>query len=70
MNQVDKNIVVGTAIIATVGYLYMSKQEKSLKPVKILGLDSSNSKKLTGAIALITIGILSYNLIKGKKIAV
>ena len=64
MNSVDKKFVIGIAVIGSASYLYMNKK----KDVKILGLDANNSKKFVGSMALISLGILAYQVIKGKKI--
>lgn len=61
MNSTDKKLLIGIAIIGAAGALYMRDRAKHNFPIKIFGLDPSNSQKFVLAITVLAGGILIYN---------
>lgn len=68
MNPIDKKTLIGIAVVSSAGYLYLSDREKKLKPVRFLGLDPGNSKKLFAAISVLSLVLLATNSAKLKKV--
>ena len=66
MNTTDKKIVLGTFLVGAGLYIYMQTSHKQLR---ILGLDSTNSRKLVMGVTGISAAILAYGAIKNKSLA-
>lgn len=58
MNTTDRNLLIVVTVIGIAGSLYMRNRAKHNFPIKILGLDASNSQKLVIAVTVLTGSIL------------
>lgn len=66
MNTMDRKLLIGLTAISVIAFVALEVKKKNNKPMRVLGLDADHSIKFVGAIAVISGGMLAYNLF-GKK---
>ncbi len=64
MNPLDKKTLIGIAVISTAAYLFLKAKQANNKPIKLLGLDASNSIKFVGAVAILSVAVITLPLAK------